>query len=259
MTVEHKNLTGTSLHEPKGVAAATVGKVYVADGVGSGTWQKIQDSSIDPGGATTSKVLMSDGTNASWQYPDTVETGWSDMFGGFTSAKLTGSNQPTWTKVTDDGAGSTGIYAYAFSASALNELWIAFHVNHDYKQGTAFYPHIHWLPSTTNTGTVRWGIEWSAASRSGTTLGGAEAFGNTTYTYIEQTGSGTALQHQVAEVADPGITITGAEADMLILARVFRDAAHANDTFTGTALGLQLDAHFQIDKHATPNKSSPFI
>ena len=38
MTVEHSALTGSSLHEPKGVASATAGKVYVANGSGSGAW-----------------------------------------------------------------------------------------------------------------------------------------------------------------------------------------------------------------------------
>lgn len=37
--VEHSALTGASLHEPKGVAAAAVDTVYVADGAGSGTWK----------------------------------------------------------------------------------------------------------------------------------------------------------------------------------------------------------------------------
>lgn len=34
----HSALTGSDLHEPKGVASASVGKVYVADGLGSGSW-----------------------------------------------------------------------------------------------------------------------------------------------------------------------------------------------------------------------------
>ncbi len=34
----HASLTGADLHEPKGVATATVGEVYVADGLGSGAW-----------------------------------------------------------------------------------------------------------------------------------------------------------------------------------------------------------------------------
>ena len=38
---EHRNLTGASLHEPKGVAAAAANGVYVANGAGSGSWQRL--------------------------------------------------------------------------------------------------------------------------------------------------------------------------------------------------------------------------
>ena len=34
----HSALTGTDLHEPKGVAAAAAGKVYLSNGLGSGSW-----------------------------------------------------------------------------------------------------------------------------------------------------------------------------------------------------------------------------
>ena len=222
---EHKDITDPNIHEPKGLAAASANQYYSANGSGGGAWQEV----------------------------DVHKTGWFDMFGDFVNAKITGTNQPTWTKVTDDGAGSTGVYAYSFDAATLNELWLAFHLNHDYKTGTAFYPHIHWLPSSTDTGTVRWGIEWTAA------LGHNQAaFGNTQFTYIEQAGPGTALQHMVAEVAAPGITIASAEPDMLILCRVFRDAAHANDTYADACFGLMLDAHYQIDRHGTLNKAPNF-
>lgn len=36
--VNHSSLTDPLLHEPKGVASADAGKVYVANGSGSGTW-----------------------------------------------------------------------------------------------------------------------------------------------------------------------------------------------------------------------------
>lgn len=36
--VQHKNLPDADLHEPKGVAAASAGTTYVADGAGSGSW-----------------------------------------------------------------------------------------------------------------------------------------------------------------------------------------------------------------------------
>jgi hypothetical protein len=47
MTVNHKDLTGVSLHEPKGVAAASANTVYVANGSGSGTWEKVDKDAIN--------------------------------------------------------------------------------------------------------------------------------------------------------------------------------------------------------------------
>ena len=40
-TKAHKLLTGTDLHESKGVATAISGQVYIADGAGSGAWTTI--------------------------------------------------------------------------------------------------------------------------------------------------------------------------------------------------------------------------
>lgn len=36
--VDHVNITDPNIHEPKGVATANEGEVYVADGLGSGAW-----------------------------------------------------------------------------------------------------------------------------------------------------------------------------------------------------------------------------
>lgn len=44
MTIQHSALTGTELHEPKGVANAGSGEVYVADGAGSGDWTNPLDN-----------------------------------------------------------------------------------------------------------------------------------------------------------------------------------------------------------------------
>jgi len=39
--VAHSSLTGSNLHEPKGVATATSGQVYIANGSGSGVWTDV--------------------------------------------------------------------------------------------------------------------------------------------------------------------------------------------------------------------------
>jgi hypothetical protein len=43
----HASLTGAELHEPKGVEAASVDTVYVANGSGSGAWAKVGASQIN--------------------------------------------------------------------------------------------------------------------------------------------------------------------------------------------------------------------
>lgn len=61
--VSHASLTGANLHEPKGVAAATANKVYVSNGSGSGTWQKLsppQLSGLTTNGAS-GQVVSVDG------------------------------------------------------------------------------------------------------------------------------------------------------------------------------------------------------
>jgi len=39
MTIQHNIITDPDIHEPKGVAAATSGKVYISNGSGSGAWE----------------------------------------------------------------------------------------------------------------------------------------------------------------------------------------------------------------------------
>jgi hypothetical protein len=50
-TVQHSAITDPNIHEPKGVAAATVNKVYVSNGTGSGTWKKLSPPQLS--GITT--------------------------------------------------------------------------------------------------------------------------------------------------------------------------------------------------------------
>lgn len=45
--VAHADLTGSNIHEPKGADSASADEVFVADGAGSGTFEKITTDSID--------------------------------------------------------------------------------------------------------------------------------------------------------------------------------------------------------------------
>jgi len=71
MAVEHNAITDPEIHEPIGVAAATSGKAYVSDGVGSGAWTTIPvsqaaclqiTSATDTTGITTAFQAINDAT-----------------------------------------------------------------------------------------------------------------------------------------------------------------------------------------------------
>ena len=165
-------------------------------------------------------------------------TQWTDLRTAPISAKVAGGKQPTWAQFTDDGSGSTGVYSYAFSASAENEFWTTLQMPHGWKLGSDIEPHIHWAPMTTDTGTVRWGIEYVWSNIDGT-------YGNSTIAYAEDAADGTALKHQLADFA--AVSGTGKTLSSVLLVRLFRDAVHGNDTFTGTAMILEFDIHYEVD------------
>lgn len=148
-----------------------------------------------------------------------------------------------------------GIHAYNFAAGQNTEACAYFHVDHDYAMGTALYPHVHWAIQSGETGTIRWGVEYTIAK------GHQQmAFGETTTVYVEQASTGTPYMHYIAEVnlanAIPGTNI---EPDTLILCRFFRDGAHPNDTLAADAFVFCVDLHYQADRATTPNKTVPFV
>ncbi len=73
-TIQHNVLPNADLHEPKGVSAAAEGKVYMADGAGSGTWHYLAvgwDYSKDNASAqtfsTTPALLSINGSGSTTQ------------------------------------------------------------------------------------------------------------------------------------------------------------------------------------------------
>jgi hypothetical protein len=183
-------------------------------------------------------------------YPDEqyIVKGWNDLLSPFSTAKVAGANQPTWSTYRD------GISAYSFSASTTNEVWCVWHVLHDYAESTKVYIHIHHSVITTNTGVVRWGIEYTA--QKGHNQG---AFPASTTVYLEDNiSSNDQYGHRIIEMSDAQAFSTNLETDALILARIFRDGGDAADTFPDATFGLMADIHYQVDKQVTPNKSPPF-
>jgi len=64
MSIEHVDITDPELHEPKGASTAAVDNVYVANGTGSGTWEKITNTSLSgiSSNGTSGYFLLANGT-----------------------------------------------------------------------------------------------------------------------------------------------------------------------------------------------------
>lgn len=168
--------------------------------------------------------------------------GWNDLRVPVTSTKLGGSKDPGFSQVKDNGSGSQGVFAYVFSKATEEELYFITQLPHGRVNNSALRPHIHWSPTDTDTGTVRWGLEYTIANVNGT-------FGNTTLIYCEDAGDGTADKHQVkgfAEISGSGIKDSAA-----LICRVFRDAGHANDTYDNDAALLDIDFHVLLQRHGS--------
>lgn len=78
--IQHASIPDIYLHEPKGVISAPTGAVYVANGAGSGGWQKIDSAGLkglagDAG--SNNKILVTDGANGF-----TLKT--NDVYGAMT-------------------------------------------------------------------------------------------------------------------------------------------------------------------------------
>jgi len=153
------------------------------------------------------------------------------------ASKAGGSKDPDFVKVLDNGSGSQGVFAWHFDDSTEEELYFSVQFPHSY-DFKAIEPHIHWMPKSTGTGTVRWGLEYTWTDIYGT-------FSNTSIIYAEDAGDGTAYKHQYASFGAVDSTVSIVSS--MMLCRLFRDATHVNDDYSGDAVALEFDIHFGID------------
>jgi hypothetical protein len=227
--------------------------------------RELEEYNVEPDKYYDGMVVIADGTNwdpgsgagmyyyqdSSWRFVCEIASAgyWDDYTADLSTARPGLTNPP------DTVLFRGNIPEFAFDPGINEDVSIAFHIKHDIKLGTKVYFHLHWSPgNSTNTGVVRWGFEYSLAKGHE-----QEVFPTTTTVYVEQAATGTPYQHQIAEVSDgDAIDSASVEPDTLVLVRIFRDASHVNDTFTGDAFGLECDLHYQRDRVGTKNKAPDF-
>jgi hypothetical protein len=152
-----------------------------------------------------------------------------------------------------------GISLRRFAPGQMREAFAEFHIPHIWKAGTMQYPHVHFTTLSSAAGTVRWGFEWLFA-RTQRSNAFTQYPETTQIIYMEQViPPNSERTHFVVEAAEGlGIPPEVLEVDGMLLARLFRDGAHVNDTFEQDVFGITVDLHTETDRYATPFRFPPF-
>lgn len=170
--------------------------------------------------------------------------GWADITGPIETRGVPATD-PAWSQI-----GSGPLYAFAFSIG--DAVWIPFHIPHDIASSTVHF-HVHWLPSGTDTRTVKWQFDYMYAKGFN-----QEAFDPAGATVtVEQAGPGVAYRHMVAETAGETIpTLT--EPDGIVYVKLSRVTNGGSDN-TDTIFVLTADLHYQSTGYiSTKNKAPNF-
>jgi len=120
--VQHSVLTGADLHEPKGAAAATAKHVYVADGLGSGSFQL-----LNPFGSYRYNDI---GTGSTYTGPTSYTIVNPSSTGG-TLSDFThnGSSRLTYTGTVTRHAHAVFDLSYKHSTGSGQDCYFAIHKN----------------------------------------------------------------------------------------------------------------------------------
>lgn len=149
----------------------------------------------------------------------------------------------------------TQIASSAISAPlwALNDqMWVFWHIQHDYALGTDIHFHVHWLADGTNVNTVKWQFTYYHAKGHGQAafaLGGGGTVVSATQASAGQ------YYHMIAETA--GVSIAGLEPDSVIACEIKRVTNGGTDN-TDNIFGFQADLHYLASEIGTRNKSPNF-
>jgi hypothetical protein len=167
-------------------------------------------------------------------------------------ARTTGTNAPTFVKILDDGSGSRGVYLYAFDDAVVGsqkEVFFSMQMPHAW-DGGAINIHVHWFGGADGAGAApRWSLEFCFAD-----IGAvfpATVIGSTNgvnYTDVGSDADITAYKHYVSKFNALSPSASQDNISSILIGRLFRASAHANDTYNGsTCYLLYIDAHFQMN------------
>jgi hypothetical protein len=182
-------------------------------------------------------------------------TMWEDIRVPVTSTTKGGSKDPNFTVYktnTSLGTSSQGVFLYWFDKTTEEELYFTVQVPHSWKEGSAIYPHVHWVPASNGSATalVCWGLEYNFASYGVTAT--SSVFGTTSMLFANKhllTDTSLAADtHYLTTFSN--IAMTGHTISNMFVCRVFRYPTGTGtnlDNYNDDAGLLEIDFHYQQD------------
>ena len=142
---------------------------------------------------------------------------------------------PTLGPFRDNGAGSTGTYAWLFSPTQLQNRFFIVPLPHSYWEGTNLDFHVLWSPTTAAAGNVTWGLEYTWANINDTIPA-------TSIVTVTSPTSLVAYKHHITVLST--ISGTGKKIRSTFLGRIFRDVDN-NDTYPANVALLEVSLTFK--------------
>lgn len=171
-------------------------------------------------------------------------TVWDDLRVPASSAKRLGNSDPDWEVF------QNGVYGLAFATNTDQEVFFTVQIPHSWKLGSDLDPHVHWSPSSVDTGDVTWALEYTIADITGT-------FGNTVTITTTDAGDGTINKHQVTGFADIDMSsyTDAGDVSIILMCRLYRDVDNGDD-YADDAFLLEFDLHYEIDTMGSNEEAS---
>jgi hypothetical protein len=137
------------------------------------------------------------------------------------------------------------VRAVLFESGANESVYFTVQMPHGWKEGTTIYPHLHWSPQSTLTGTVNWGFEYSWANYDATT---PQSFPATTTTLTTTATISTNSSDKHLITAFSSITDASKKISSILICRLYRVSNGGGaDSFPGSVALLSFDFHYESD------------
>lgn len=124
-------------------------------------------------------------------------------------------------------------------ATTAESMEVSVQFPHRRRLNSIIYPHVHWGPSNTDAGNVKWQLEYSCANINDTFPA------SSTISVIDASDT-VAHKHQIVAFPEIDTSLYGTLSSMCLM-RIFRNPADGSDNYESDAELYEFDIHYEVD------------